>query len=200
MGRKRGGSHKPDDPILDGEVSLPAIRSHTSSNRDPREPIGVGIAGEELTEQKPITGQAVRMDGALDARELQLKFARNLVAFRGDKLPALAATFDCTIEEATRDMLMLSRRITGAAKAIPSTAEVIEDHDLGVNVRVAKLREHLHSPKEAVSMKAIDMINDMDATLRSKKQGTSWEHFAQGAREKAKQQLADKGKKHISEV
>jgi hypothetical protein len=182
---KKRSAARIDEPIPD-EVSLPALPRHRKQDdRDPREPLKIGLAGIDQGEARPL-------NTAVDTKQLVAKYARNLTAMNGDVALALAVTYEIPVEEAKEKMLELHDHICGASKAHTDLSDLFERFDLGTPVLLARLREMLFSPKEAVALKAIEMATEMNATSKAKRIGTTWEQLVAGVRAKAKADLLRK--------
>ncbi len=185
MPRKRAINQREED-----EENPLAIRvTKHQDDRDPREPLKTGSTGPE-----PEQGTVTRINMDVEAKKLVDKYARNLTAHNGDVAIALAYTYEIPIEEAQKRMVELHDHIVGATKTHTDVSGMVERYDLGMNVRLAKLREMMFSPKEAVALKAIEMATEFDATTKAKRIGTTWEQLVTGVRAKAKAELS-RGKK-----
>lgn len=186
MARKRSAARIDEPATLSEEDNLPALRPHRKQDdRDPREPLKVGNAGIDQGEAKPL-------NLAVDTKHLVAKYALNLTASVGDVARALAATYEIPVEEANAKMVELHEHIRGASKTHTDLSDLFERFDLGTPVLLARLREMLFSPKEAVALKAIEMATDMNATSKAKRIGTTWEQLVSGVRAKAKADLLRK--------
>ena len=150
-----------------------------------------------------ITGEASPMPAPKterrNAEDISTRYARALVAYNGDIAKALAKTFNIPEDEAAMNMVELHDRARGASRVNSNMVDMMERHDLTIEVRLAKLREHQFSPVPAVSLKAIEAISELDASAKSRRTGTTWEAFVsrvrQGAGPKAQQaKLAPKTK------
>jgi hypothetical protein len=172
LARKRSAA-KDDDEAL----ALPAVRKH-HEGKDPHDPLPIGVVGTEVGEAKAIESVGVSK-AVLD------RYARAIVAHQGDPVPALAQAFEISEEQAHRRMIELHDKIVGAAKANAADADLLERYDMTAQVRLALLRDMAFSPKEAVKLKALEMITEMDASSKVKHRGTSFEKFMEIARGKA---------------
>ena len=177
MARKRSATKEE----FDFNVPVPAPKKHGTA-RDPREPLPSGhtdadgeAQNDDLEKHQevlpPIPGENKK------AENVATTYAKALIAQQGDVVGALANVFDVTKEYALANMIALHERARGASRANNSMSDMIERHDLTTEIRLAKLREMLFSDAPAVSLKAMDMIGEMDATAKSKRIGTSWESF-----------------------
>lgn len=155
---------------------LPAPRpAHKHGHdRDPYEtPLGavpakVSNIVREL--QRPITRPQTKADelARQEAKsELRIRASRyrsyldEMIANGGDQLAALAVVYGLDIDEVKerRDELHADVRSGIGGTEL---AEVLEQHDLGLNTRVALLKKHAFSDIPAASLKAVDMINDLE--------------------------------------
>jgi hypothetical protein len=162
-------------------VPVPALKKH-GTTRDPREPISAGHtdADGEAEHVELIKHQEVLPPVPGDnkkAENISTIYAKALVAQQGDVVGALSNVFDVSRDYALANMVALHERARGASRANNSMSDMIERHDLTTEVRLAKVREMLFHDNPAVAMKAIDLINEMDATAKSKRIGQSWESF-----------------------
>jgi len=180
MPRRRSAAHVEDEvaePNL--PVALPRSRHTAGVDRDPREPLVDG-AVETLEDQRRLARPEEQR-----AQDLSTIYARNLVANRGDVVHALMATFEVPEKEALARMEELHSIARGSSRSNTNAADIIERHDLTLEVRLAKIRELLFSPNPGVALKAIELANEMDATSKTKRFGTTWEDFIRKARENA---------------
>jgi hypothetical protein len=174
MARKRSAA-KGEADMLDPQAQQLAIPGAHGRHdaRDPREPLPTGVANHDDVPRL----QTVEASDARLSKDLATVYARNLIAFDGDVIRALAATFGVSEDEATARMRELHERARGASRATTSIGEMFERHDVTSEVRIAKLREMMFSPQPAAALKAIDVLNDLDATQKAKRIGTTWETF-----------------------
>ncbi|MGB8520795.1 MAG: hypothetical protein WCD38_11600 [Candidatus Tumulicola sp.] len=172
MARKRSAAAD-DDEALD----LPAVRKH-HEGKDPHDPLPIGVVGAE-------TGEAKAIDPVSASKAVLDRYARAIVVSGGDPVPALAQAFEISEEEAQRRMIELHDKIVGTSKANAADADLLERYDMTTHVRLALLRDMAFSPKEAVKLKALEMITEMDASSKVKHRGTSFEKFMEIARGKA---------------
>ena len=172
---------KPEPQAVD--VSLPAVRKVPQG--DPRDPLPMGAT----MEMQPPTGEVRRVDGGDASKRLLDRYSRALIAHGGDPIPALAQAFELPESEVAPRMIELHERIVGAAKANQVDADLFERYDVTQHVQIAMLRQHLFAPDAKVSLKAIEMLREMDATSKSKRIGSSFEKFMFTARAKAAGEL-----------
>ncbi len=155
---------KPEPQAVD--VSLPVVRKVPQG--DPRDPLPMGAT----MEMQPQTGEVRRIDGGDASKRLLDRYSRALIAHGGDPIPALAQAFELPEAEVAPRMVELHERI-------------VERYDVTQHVQIAMLRQHLFAPDPKVSLKAIEMLREMDATSKSKRIGSSFEKFMFTARAKA---------------
>lgn len=176
MARKRSPADT-DDPIDEPRLALPPrVHKNSTSQQDPREPLSTGVVDED--EHQPAIPRR-------RAEDLFSKYARNLVAHKGDVILALAATYDITPDEAEIRMVELHEQARGASRANTSISDMIERHDLSAEVRLARTREMVFGDDPRVALRAIEVLNDMDATAKSRRIGNTWETFVRKVRERA---------------
>jgi len=174
MPRARSKARIEDDILdtVDGIKAPPRVaepRERRADNSDPREPLPFG-------ETEP-TGVVTTMDEAnrKTSERLFSVYARALIANNGDVVLALADTFGITREEAQMNMVALHERARGASRMSTSISDMLERHDMTTETRIVALRPLLFSDAPAVVLKTVDMLNEMDATAKSKRIGTTWE-------------------------
>jgi hypothetical protein len=195
MARKRSAA-KTEEGQKDAAsltLSLPVRRpGPKTSDRDPREPLQSG-AIEDADQQEVLPPEAPQ--SRRTAEDLATRYARSLIANKHlapdeQIVAALTDVFGVSPLEAQARMVELHERARGATRANTSIGDMFERHDLTVEVRLARLREMLFSTDPRVAIRAIEQLNEMDATSKSKRIGTTWETFARKARERARERLA----------
>jgi len=110
-------------------------------------------------------------------KQLQQKakqYMRHLVMFQGDQVKALMATYGISEQEAETEQEHLHGDLLRVTHGLTIT-DILKSEDLDRNSRVQILRNHVFSPNPAVSLKALDAINDLDGAARQG--GDSWESF-----------------------
>jgi len=110
-------------------------------------------------------------------KQLQQKskqYMRHLVTFQGDQIKALMATYGISEKEAIDERENLHGELLRATHGQTIT-DILKSSDLDRNSRVQILREHVFSPVPAVSLKALEAINELDGA--SRQGGDSWESF-----------------------
>lgn len=104
-----------------------------------------------------------RKPGAASAaRDLYSDYLRALVNHGGDDAAALAETLDIPREEAARRRSELRGRILADGDSGHSLQDMLKTYDLGKRARLAILRAHAYSAVPAASLKAVDMLNEID--------------------------------------
>lgn len=151
---------------------------------DPRAPIAVGTL--ETPPQKPHIPDEVQIEGA----QRYTLYARALVANGGQPIPALMAAFGIEEKEAVERAIELRDEIRKYSRSGVSLQELLEKHDLTSELRIATLREMLFSTNPAVKLKAIEMIDQMDVTAKSRRIGTTWDDIVRVAKDRASRALA----------
>jgi hypothetical protein len=176
MARSRSKA-KTEADLLDESptLSLPG-RVRKADDRDPREPLEVGNVEDAATVE------AATPPDSRSAKNLSTIYARNLVATGGDVIKSLAITFAISEDEASDRFMELHQQARGASRSNLSIGDMLERHDLTTEVRLAKLREAVFHPDPRVSLKAVEMVGELDATSKSKRIGTTWESFVQRVR------------------
>lgn len=191
MGRKRSAANA-DGELLDPDEQAPvparARRPH-GGDRDPREVLGTGVVDDP---------PAIPETPKRSLEDLSSRYARALVAFAREPnqiAKALAEVYGITVQEAGDRMVELHEKIRGAVRTNMNVGDMIERHDVSIEVRIARTREMVFSADDRTAIRAIEMLNDMDATAKSKRIGNTWETFVRRAREKAALKMAEKRKK-----
>jgi hypothetical protein len=169
--------------------------SHSNDHQleeDSTLPISVGkwkgqraVKGKIVDPTAALPGAMKHVGGNLDIKtvrnksdkQLQQKakqYMRHLVTFQGDQIKALMATYSITEAEAVSEREDLHGALLKATHGQTIT-DILKSSDLDRNSRVQILREHVFSPVPAVSLKALEAINELDGASRSG--GDSWESF-----------------------
>ena len=102
------------------------------------------------------------------------RYVRALVASGGEPIAALADAYGITEEEASENAVALHADLIKLGGG-ESLAEVLKRYDLSREARLAVLRGHLYSPNPAASLKAVDILNDLD--VGSGRVGGTFEDF-----------------------
>lgn len=172
VARKRSEARSED--TADAPVAtLPPRTRKGVADEDPRQALAIGVV-----EDAPHVPQHT-------ATELFTRYARALVANQGDIILALMNVFDIGREEATTRMVELHERCRGASRANTSVGDMIERHDVTVETRVALLRRMAFGADERLAIRAIETLNEMDATAKSRRIGTTWESLVKKVRDRA---------------
>lgn len=154
---------------------LPAPRpAHKHGHdRDPYEtPAGAVPAkvSNLKTQSAPITREPTKADelARQEAKtELRIRASRyrsyldEMITNGGDQLAALSIVYGLSIDEVKERREELHADVRSGIGAT-ELAEVLEQHDLGLNTRIAILRKHAFSDIPAASLKAVDMVNDLE--------------------------------------
>lgn len=111
---------------------------------------GEEIISPEVTRERKRLGQ--RYDRYLDC----------VIKYNGDRCAALCEIFDLEIDEAMERQDELHELVLqGVGNS--SVADLLKKQDLGKATRIALLKRHAYSPVPAASLKAIDMLSEMDS-------------------------------------
>ena len=108
------------------------------------------IAARDLS-RKEAKMRAARYDRYLDA----------MIEFGGDREQAIADVYGLPVEEARLRMTDLHADVV-AGIGTSSLADVLERNDLAMAARGALLRRHAYSANPAASLKAIDMVTNLE--------------------------------------
>lgn len=185
MSRKRSGAKTEADILEPEQAQLPARARKNPSAPDPREPLSIGAVREEQALLPPEVPRR-------KAEDIASRYARALMANQGDVVKALAIVFGVSEDEATQRMVELHEQARGATRANTSVGDMIERHDLSIEMRVARMRQIVYGVNDAAALKAIDVLNEMDASSKTKRIGTTWEALVKRVRDKAAAGLAKK--------
>jgi hypothetical protein len=149
--KPRKGGHE-----VDAYETLPGAMPTRAKVRETTEkPLERPLTKEEL---------ALRKEAQLEATmraERYTRYLDALVEFGGDQEQALADVFGMPIDEVRPQRLVLQKEVrTGLAHT--TLADELERQDLTQAARMTLLRRHAYSANPAASLKAIDMINDLE--------------------------------------
>lgn len=149
---------KPKDPSDGEDVVIqfgPRARHEavTGTLMDPKLPLPGPI--KRVAGQRPTRNQRVAVKDRYDA------YLRLLRQFHGDPIPALAAIFDLTEEEATEQQVALHKTLVAGTDVDRPMDELLTSLDLTQPAVLGVIRKHLYSDHPAASLKAADMIRDM---------------------------------------
>lgn len=155
MGRPR----KPKDGTDDGEHVViqfgPRARHQeaTGTLMDPKLPLPGPI--KRVAGQRPQKQQRVAVKDRYDT------YLRLLRQYNGDPVPALAAVFGITEEEAQENATVLHKELVKGTDVDRPMDELLTSLDLTQPAVLGVIRRHLYSDHPAASLKAADMIRDM---------------------------------------
>ena len=153
--------------IVEREIDLTPREGHYEDPLAPM-PGGVRLIPEQRT---PPRGR-----GELAAAKgLYQDYAKALHRFRGDEVSALADVLGISPEEAQEKKHELHRRITEPVSSGRSLQEIFKEMDVPKEARIYLLRMHAYSDVPAASLKAIEMLNNMDSARIQ--DVTSYEHY-----------------------
>lgn len=172
-----------DDQLLNNPVlALPAPRvtpshPHKEREHDPYEVLPGAVPDVEgkasklsttfngppkrdLTPEEKKTRELARSDAKL-RRARYARYIDLMMALGGNRTMALAQVYGVSIEEAQeRSFELHADVLTGIADSDLGT--VLEANDLGLAARARVLSKHLYSKNPAASLKAADMIKDIE--------------------------------------
>jgi hypothetical protein len=162
-----------DDPtMLDGPpiLALPSPRKKGHGHdADPYETLPGAVVMHQTT-VKPLARKPTKEDAVSRAAaqhdmkvraERHTRYLDALVEFAGDQEQALADVYGLTVEQVRPQRLEL---LADVRTGIGSTdlGEILERNALDLTARVNLLRRHAYSNTPAASLKALDMIADLD--------------------------------------
>lgn len=96
---------------------------------------------------------------------------------QGNPVPALAAVFGISLEEAERRQVELHDAMTNAVRSMPF-GETLRKKNAGVEARVARLAELMYSPDPKTALVATKLLNDMDEGATTSSDETIEDHIA----------------------
>lgn len=97
------------------------------------------------------------------AKEVYQLFLRNLVALNGNEVQALSATLGLNQSDVENRAQELKDSIIANATTGRSLQDILKVYNINKEARIAILASHAFSSVPAASLKAIDMLNDLDA-------------------------------------
>lgn len=179
MGGRAGRKKAISDEQLIEPVLVPAVRTSRGGHAhdlDPYAPPPGAVPGrsKELatTAAVPIKRKMTKEDIAArdEARRvMKMRAARYeryldaLVEFGGDQEQALADVYGLPREEVRLRRVELHADVKSGIGS-SELSEVLERNDLALASRVAVLRKHAFSANPAASLKALDMVSEMEGT------------------------------------
>ncbi len=131
---------------------------HRGELLDPLQPLPGGI--------KMVRGQRRKRTPAGDraaAIALYRDYLDTLTACNGRRAEALSRVLGISIEAATREEHILHARMMDSLPQNATLSEMLKVYDLSREARLVVLRQHVYSPLPAASLKALDMLNELDA-------------------------------------
>jgi len=161
-----------DDQLLGNiPLALPPARRH-EHERDAYEAADGAVPGKatrvQITSVTPTTPTsadlAERDQIRAEMRVAATRYNRYLDALHdsfGDQEAALAAAYNLPIEE-VRERFYELRVDVRRGQGATDISQVLERNDLTQADRVAIMRRHAYSANPAASLKAVDMISDME--------------------------------------
>jgi hypothetical protein len=153
-----------------------AKRVHEGRYIDPLSPLPGGVI-KLVKDQRTKPSRGEKAASSAVYRE----YLQNLVRFSGDGVQALASTLGISLEKAEEGFPELHAGIIKNV-APRSIAEVLKENDLHKDVRIQILKSHAFGQVPAASLKALDMINQMDS-VRSQ-DDSSYESYVRAVQEK----------------
>lgn len=149
-------------PQLDDHnaLTIPAPRHEREHRLDPWAP----LPGAVEQPHYPTSARAPAVpDDAAVRRSRYDRYLDSLVATHGDAVAALAAVYDLTEKEVGlryTELLADVRAEAGTSRM----ADLLESQDLSKAARLRVLRNHVFSGAPAASLKALDMLAEMEGT------------------------------------
>jgi hypothetical protein len=147
-------------------LAIPAPRKEHEHRVDPYRSLPGAMPGPDQPKRRP--GRPRKDDvEAIARREQQTKLARYdryidaVIALSGDQVTALATVFGIEVGEADQRFEEL---LADVQNGIPSStvSEMLQRRDLSKAARLTILRKHAYSNNPAASLKALDMLKDID--------------------------------------
>lgn len=186
-----------DDQLLNPipPLMLQAPRPHKRGDHDidpyesPPGAVPVTLSAVPLKRAMTQEDIATRKMARLEAKALATRYEHYLdlmLQSGGDRAQALADVFDLPIEEVRVRLLELHAEVR---RGLGSTtlAETLEKSDLSLAARVSLLRKHAYSDIPAASLKALDMVQDLEG---NRSDNGSFESFLRVAKAQRKSSTA----------
>jgi hypothetical protein len=107
---------------------------------------------------------AARAEAQLEVKARGERYNRYLdamIEFAGDQEQALADVYGLTVEEVRPRRLELQADVRNGLGS-SDLADVLEQNDLTMRARATLLRKHAYSLNPAASLKAIDMVTELE--------------------------------------
>jgi hypothetical protein len=162
------------------DLAIPRPTSHVDI--DPYAPAIGAVPHNVQTQKRPLKRKLTAIEeqerAALELQsrmrvELYHRFLDAIADVQGNKVLALAAVFNITVDEVRANYDDLLAEVY-AGRASSSVTKLLERADLDLAARITVLRKHVYSDTPAASLKALDMIDQM-AGARSER--GSFENF-----------------------
>ena len=156
------GSELPEIRLL---TAIPEPSRHHEHLEDPLTPmVGATEAHEPPKRRKRnVQGEEIAVTTAERKRagERYLRYLDLVIACNGDRRAALALLYDVEIDEVLERENELHAEVMAGA-GVASMGDLLKKNDVAKETRVALLKRHAFSPVPAASLKAIDMLGEMD--------------------------------------
>lgn len=167
------------EPILEADTDAVVVRTGKKRKGkqellDPRSSLPGAI--KTVGGNRPAHGEKAETENQAKVRRQYVAYLQALVRHNGNQIPALAEAYGISEIEAERKQVDLHDRLVRSAKGL-SQSELMRRYDLGPEVRTFLLRAHAFSPNPAVSLKAIDMLNDIDGANKAGRSGETFESW-----------------------
>jgi hypothetical protein len=163
---------KSDEQLIEPTILMlpPAKPRHHEHPIDAYPSLPGAVPHAEVLSLEPLKRKLTKAEkeqrGTLvsEQRMRQRRYDRYLAVLAdtyGNRIAALATVFGVTEAEAEVRALELHTELKEGI-GTSTVADEIERNDLGVSARAAVLRKHLYSSNPAASLKAADMVSEME--------------------------------------
>lgn len=165
MPRKKAEQVADDTSLMDsGGNDSPGYSGghvHHGDLIDPLTPLPGGVRLKPVADQRP----PKRKPGeAAAARRVYDEYLRALVRHKGDEVNALSEVLALPITEVEDRRLELHEQILEQAGTGRSLHNLLKESDLGKEARIRILRGHAYSDNPAASLKALQLVDELDQT------------------------------------
>lgn len=105
-------------------------------------------------------------------------YSKTLSLNGGNQVNALCAAYGITEHDAEEHQIKLHDELMKAARGL-TTSEVMKMNDVDKNARIMLLKSHMYSSEPGPSLKAIDLLHQIDSASRGADE--SWETWVTSA-------------------
>jgi hypothetical protein len=168
MPRKKAEQQADDTSLRDGDnvddnsdVGYGGRHGHHQELIDPLVPLPGGVLIKHVKEQRPPR----RGPGeASAAKRVYQEYLRALARHGGNEVNAISEVLSIPIAEVEDRRLELHEQILEEAGTGRSLQNILKEQDLTKEARIRILRGHAYSDNPAASLKALQLVDELDQT------------------------------------